>query len=224
MKATVRLKSFEGHKGIPGKRGGSLPRNSTDQRKMSDSEHRHAWAINIANSDLMSSLYKNVYRREELQSLMQEFPYANQSKDEFVSSLKQAMTSDEVLPKPTTPKGGWMWALSSNKMLPEIMWYLREHFRIHGAGSQIITPEDFRKYSNGHVSEKTLGILYQNSLRKYFQWERAGGLDQFRLSNNYKFSENGISTKAQIISDQMKSIGMTPEKLYDELMKTEPVY
>lgn len=212
----------KGHKGIPGHQGGSLPDNMTSQPEIS-SEFKKSWAINIAQSDLMRSLCAKVYSREELQTIMQMFPYSNQSKDEFVSEMKQLMTSDEVLPKPTKPKDGWKRGLSSSTMLPEVMWYLREHFRARGSGSQIITPGDFRQYSDGHVDERTLDLLYSNSLRKYFQWERSGGLNQLRLKNNYKFSEDGISTKAQILSKQMKDFGMTPEKLYDALMNIRPL-
>jgi len=213
---------FRGHKGIPGHQGGSLPKGTSQDSQKLTPEDMLSWSINIAQSDLMSELYAKVYRREELQTIMQEFPYSFMSKEEFVKYMNQKMSSDEILPKPVKPKDGWMRSLSNDKMIPEVMWYLAEHFKKHGSGSQIITLEDFREYSNGQINEKVINLLYSNNLNKYFNWERSGGLDQLRLKNGYKFSENGISNSAQILSKQMKDFGMTPEKLYDELMKVRP--
>jgi hypothetical protein len=222
---TLRLKGGKGsghfnHRGRPGKQGGGLPDNSSS---VLTSDQMNSWAMNIAQSDLMSNLYKYAYRREELESILQEFPYSRRSKEEFVSYLKQLMTDDENLPKPKKPSDGWWNWVSRGTMTPEVMWYLREHFRKHGSGSQLISLSEFREYSKGELTETAIDKLYSDGMRNYFQWERMGGLNQLRLKNDYKFSENGISTKAQIIYDQMKSINMTPEKLYNELMKTRPM-
>jgi hypothetical protein len=229
MKFTIRLKGgagsgFYGHKGRKGQEGGSLPRGESQSGELSDSDRRE-WSFSIARSDLFRKIITpDGYvdkDHEEISDIMQQFPYGLVDKQQFVDIINNRIKSAEVLPKAKKPSKNqnWVFETPEDQMPPEIMYYLKQHYEKHGSGSQIIHPSEFREYSGGWLDERTLDHIYSESLRPYFGWEHMANLNQLRLSNKYVFSSEGITDKSARLGKSLKFLGLTPAKLYDELMK-----
>jgi hypothetical protein len=197
----------KGHKGIPGHQGGGLPLNSPE--KLSYTE-MYKWATNIVKSELVGKTNNN-----DLISEMQNVAFGT-DKQLFVARMKNG----EVLPKPKKPRdNNWLDDTEAGTIPPEFQYLMQKHFDAQGAGSNVVLPREIRAYSDGLIDRNTLGRLYSRNLEKYFGWETNGGLDQLRLKNEYKYSKNGIVSKSQAMSDEIKKMGYTPESLWDELQK-----
>lgn len=232
MKYTIRLKGgigsgFHGHKGRPGEEGGSAPRGTLHSAELSDTDRRN-WSFSIAGSDLFKKIMTpDGYVSNdhgEISELMQQFPYDIHDKSQYVDSITSKLHSAKVLPKAKKPgkDQSWVFETPENQMPPEIMYYLKKHYEKQGSGSQIILPSEFREYSGGLMDERTLDHIYSESLRPYFNWEHMANLNQLRLNNKFVFSSEGITDKSSRLGKSLKFLGLTPAKLYDELMKLKP--